>query len=297
MATVYDLCIAWNWEYDDGFVRLVDAACVAAGRTLLQVTPGSLERNLEDLASGAISFRTYLDRASEADPRFLPLVDWVRDHRVKSVNGYEHARRSWDKAAMHEVLFANVRTPYTIVLPSFRERPALDPMDLAPLGGSFSIKPAHGGGGDGVIIEAHSAEDVLAARRQYPDDKYLLQTRVCPIRAGKRPAWFRVLYCAGEIYPCWWDIQTHVYAPVTTAEESHFKLSPLRSITETIAEVSQLGLFSTEIGLAAEAGLVVVDYANDPIDLRLQSSTPEGVPDDIARFIAERLADLAGRAG
>jgi hypothetical protein len=136
----------------------------------------------------------------------------------------------------------------------------------------------------------------MAARRQYPDDKYLLQTRVCPIRAGLRPAWFRVLYCAGEIYPCWWDIRTHVYAPVTAAEESHFKLSPLRAITETIAEISRLGLFSTEIGLTAEAGLVVVDYANDPIDLRLQSQTPEGVPDDIARFVAERLAELVGRA-
>jgi hypothetical protein len=120
---------------------------------------------------------------------------------------------------------------------------------------------------------------------------------VCPIRAGRRPAWFRVLYCAGEIYPCWWDIQTHVYAPVTAAEESHFRLSQLRSITETIADVCQLGLFSTEIAHAGQTGPIVVDYANDPIDLRLQSSTPEGVPDDIVRFVAERLVSFVGRAG
>jgi hypothetical protein len=294
MTTVYDLCLAWNWEHDQGFVRLLDAAFVAKGRTLLQITPGNLDRSLAELASGAISFRAYLDRASEADQRFLPLVDWVRAQGVRSINGYEQARRSCDKAAMHEVLFANVRTPYTIVLPSFQEQPALGPLDLAPLGECFSIKPAHGGGGDGVIIEARSPEEVMAARQQFPADKYLLQTRVRPIRTVQRPAWFRVLYCAGEIYPCWWDMQTHVYAPVTAAEESRYGLLPLRAITETIADVCRLGLFSTEIALTTEAGLVVVDYANDPIDLRLQSQTPEGVPDDIARFVAERLADLVG---
>jgi len=297
MTIVYDLCLAWNWEHDDGFVRLLDAAFAAAGRTLLQVIPGTLDRSLDELASGAISFRAYLDRASEEDPRFLPLVDWVRAHRVPSINDYDHARRSWDKAALHEVLFANVRTPYTIVLPSFQEQPTLDPPDLAPLGESFSIKPAHGGGGDGVIVGAHSIEAVMAARQQYPADKYLLQTQVSPIRAGRRPAWFRVLYCAGEIYPCWWDIQTHVYAPVTAAEESRYRLLPLRAITETIAEVCRLGLFSTEIALTSRTGLIVVDYANDPIDLRLQSCTPEGVPDDIARFVAESLVDLVGRVG
>jgi hypothetical protein len=295
MTAVYDLCLAWNWEHDQGFVRLLEAAFLAKGRTLLQITPDSLDRSLAELASGAISFCAYLDRASEEDPRFLPLVEQVRARGVRSVNEYDLARRSWDKAAMHEVLFANVRTPYTIVLPSFREQPALGPVDLAPLGECFSIKPAHGGGGDGVIIEARSPEEVTVARQQFPADKYLLQTRVRPILAGQRPAWFRVLYCAGEIYPCWWDMQTHVYAPVTAAEESRYGLLPLRAIMETIAAVCRLGLFSTEIALTAEAGLVVVDYANDPIDLRLQSQTPEGVPDDIARFAAERLADLVGR--
>jgi hypothetical protein len=295
MTTTYDLCLAWNWEHDAGFVHLLDTACRAERRTLLQVTPGSLDHNLKELASGAIAFRAYLDRASEEDPRFLPLVEWARAHSVVSVNGYEHARRAWDKAAMHEVLFANVRTPYTIVLPSFHERPTLEPLDLAPLGGSFSIKPAHGGGGDGVVVDAHSAEEVMSARRQYPGDKYLLQTRVHPIRAGQRPAWFRVLYCSGEIYPCWWDMQTHVYAAVSIAEESHYALAPLRAITKTIADVCQLGLFSTEIAHTGQTGLVVVDYANDPIDLRLQSRSLEGVPDDIARFIAERLVSLVGR--
>lgn len=196
---------------------------------------------------------------------------------------------------MHEALFAIVHTPYTIVLASHADQPELGALDLTPLSGSFSIKPAHGGGGDGVILEARSLEQVLAARRQYPQDKYLLQQSVRPVVAGRRAAWFRVIHAAGEIYPCWWDIRTHVYTPVTAAEESHYRLAGLRDIMKTIARVCRLGLFSTEIGLADD-GLVVVDYVNDPIDLRLQSRSPEGVPDDIARFIAESLAALAASA-
>jgi len=290
--TTHDLCLAWNWEHDASFVDLLETACRGRARSLLQITPANLERTLGDLVAGRDGARAFLDRASEADPRFLPLVDWARNRALLSINPYEDARRAWDKVAMHEALFAVLRTPYTLVIPPFSEQPSLEPLDLAPLGARFSIKPAHGGGGDGVILEARTLDQVLAARRQYPQDKYLLQQSVRPVAAGRRPAWFRVIHSAGEIYPCWWDIRTHVYTPVTAAEESHYNLLKLRDTMKTIARVCGLGLFSTEIGLADD-GLVVVDYVNDPIDLRLQSRSPEGVPDDIARFIAESLANLA----
>jgi hypothetical protein len=38
--------------------------------------------------------------------------------------------------------------------------------------------------------------------------------------------------------------------------------------------------------------LVIVEYVNDPIDLRLQSAAFDGVPDEIVWSIAERLATL-----
>jgi hypothetical protein len=294
MSTAYDLCLAWNWEHDAPFVDLLDASCRARGRTLLQVTPATLERTLAGLAQGDVTFRALLDRTSEGDPRFLPVVEWARKAGALSVNAYEQARRAWDKSLMHAALFSVVRTPYTIVLPAHAEQATLETLDLTPLGECFSIKPAHGGGGDGVIVEAHTLADVLAARVSYPADKYLLQTHVHPARLGNRVAWFRIIYCAGEVYPCWWDVNSHFYVPVTAAEESHFGLAGLRSITGTVARVTGLRLFSTEIALTPDGELVTVDYANDPIDLRLQSRCVEGVPDDIARFVAERLVALAG---
>jgi len=291
--TSYDLCLAWNWEYDADFVMLLDMACRSNGLSLLQINPDNLVDLLQSLVNHQITFCAFLDRASETDRRFIPLVQWARNHAVYRINPHEQASRTWDKAAMHLALIsAGLYTPYTIILPSYEEQPDLPPIDLSLLGDSFAIKPSHGGGGEGVVIEATSLCQVLVARQEYPTDRYLLQAHVVPTQLGSRPAWFRVIYCAGQVHPCWWDTRTHVYTPLTFAEESRYCLSPLRDITASIARLCGLDLFSTEISLTPDGLFVIVDYVNDQIDLRLQSKALDGVPDDIVQDIAERLAGL-----
>jgi len=105
-------------------------------------------------------------------------------------------------------------------------------------------------------------------------------------------AWFRVVYCAGKAYPCWWDNRTHLYAPVVSDEETCYHLGSLRRIASSIARMCGLELFSTEITLTSDGRFVIIDYVNDPIDLRLQSKAFDGVPDDIVRDIAECLVEL-----
>jgi hypothetical protein len=292
----YDLCLAWNWEYDAPFVAVLGASLRAHGQTLLEVTPSNLAATIADLDAGRVQVRACLDRASEADPRFLPLDAWAKERGVPRVNPHERSVRAADKSAMHRALFAQLRTPYTIVLAPHAADPLLAGLDLSPLGPCFTIKPAHGGGGEGVVERASTLAEVLAARARFPEDEYLLQTHLVPAAPGGRAAWFRVLYCAGEIYPCWWDTATHVYTQVTAAEEVALGLGGLRSLTKTIARVSGLRLFSTEIALLEGGALSVVDYANDPIDLRPQSTCQEGVPDAIVRAIAERLQVFTGTA-
>ena len=136
-------------------------------------------------------------------------------------------------------------------------------------------------------------EQVLAARQQYPDEKYLLQARVIPQKLGARPAWFRLLYCAGTVHPCWWDPHSHVYSPVTPEEEKSLGLAALGLIARQIAGLCELSIFSTEIAFTQEGLFVVVDYVNDQIDLRLQSKAADGVPDAIVQAIAIDLAGLA----
>jgi hypothetical protein len=292
----YDLCLAWNWEYDADFVHLIEAACAARGVSLLQVTPDSVEQVSARLENGEIAYKTLLDRASESDPRFQPLVDWAIRHRSFCMNPQKRSIWSWDKATMHlEFISHGLYTPYTIILSEYAKHASIHPSDLGPLGGSFAIKPACEGGGDGVILEATSWDQVLNARQQYPHEKYLLQAHVTARFLEGRPAWFRVLYCDGAIYPCWWDQQTHIYARVTAEEKARFGLRSLRQVSVRIAQICGLQLFSTEIALTEQGQFLAVDYVNDPVDMRLQSKAVDGVPDIYVESIAKRLVRLADK--
>ncbi len=291
----YDLCLAWNWDYDASFVRLLDEACVRRGLSLLQVTPENLDPALAALETGKTAFRTFLDRASDSDDRFRPLADWAKTHASLRINPQEQARWAWDKATMHlEFLSAGLELPYTILLASAAEQPDLPPLDLSPLGNNFVIKPAGTGGGAGVVLEANSLEQASSARWQFPEEKYLLQAHITPCLLDSRPAWFRVLVCDGALYPCWWDQATHVYTRLTAEEMARFGLRGLREVARRIAQLCKLHLFSTEIALTGDGRFVVVDYVNDPVDLRLQSEAVDGVPDAIVENIAGRLARLVG---
>ena len=292
----HDLCLAWNWEYDRDFTRLLEAACARVGRSFYSVTMENLDSTLAGLSSGGISLAVFLDRASESDPRFQPLVDRMCQTQVFRINPQELTVWSADKATMHlEFVSRGLDTPHTILLSPCHEQPDLPPLDLNPLGGRFAIKPACLGGGEGVVLDATSLEQVLSVRWQHPQEKYLLQAQVIPQILDGRPAWFRVLVCDGAVYPSWWNQRTHVYTPVRAEERFHFGLRGLYELPRRIAQVCRLDLFSTEIALTAEGRFLVVDYVNDPVDLRLQSKAADGVPDAFVESIAGRLAHLVER--
>jgi hypothetical protein len=292
----YDLCLAWNWEYDRDFVQVLESACIKIGLTLFSVTLENIDSAMAGLSSGEIIFNAFFDRASESDPHFQPLVDMVHNQPIFRINPQEMAIWSADKATMHlEFVSRGLETPYTILLSPCNEQPGLPPLDLSPLGGRFAIKPASLGGGEGVVLEATSMEQVHSVRWQYPREKYLLQAHVTPQFLDGRPAWFRILVCDGAVYACWWDQYTHVYTPVRAEERFRFGLSSLYTVSRRIAQVCHLDLFSTEITQSIDGCFLVVDYVNDPVDLRLQSKAADGVPDTFVESITGRLARLVQR--
>jgi hypothetical protein len=290
--THYDLCLSWFWKYDVDFVRLLESACQARGMSVLHVTPTTLESIIPALEAGQITFAAYLDRSEHALP-YEPVFRWAKEHRSYRMNPKEAADWAEDKATMHlELISAGLVTPYTIILPPFDEQPDLLDLDLSPLGKRFVVKPCYGGGGEGVIMDVTSMENVLVRRTEFPQLKYLLQQTINSQNLDGRKAWFRVIFCDGNFYPCWWDTQTHIYAPVTADEETRYGLSPLRNLTARIAALCKLGFFSTEIAFTAEGIWVVIDYVNDQIDMRLQSQALDGVPDAVVEKISLDLAGL-----
>ena len=288
----YDLCLPWYWEHDIDFVHFVEQACNEHGLTFWQITPDNLLESLSALYKGEKSFQTLLDR-SQGENRFLPINNWAKEHSKKRINPPELSAWSEDKTTMHlELISAGLHTPYTMILPPFLEQPVIPEFDMLPLGSQFVIKPSHGGGSEGVVLGASSFDQILRARMEFPEQKYLVQSTITPRTIQGRPAWFRVFYAVGKIYPCWWHPLTHVFAAVTQLEEHKYELFPLHDITQRIASICRLDWFTTEIALTHE-NFVVVDYVNDQIDTRVQSKAVDGAPDEIIQGIANQLVGLA----
>ncbi len=294
-----DLLLAYDWLYDEPFLEVLSSSFSGAGLRLAAVSPRLLLRCMDAVQAGRLSARTYLDRASDTSPEFGPLDEWAEANIPVHLNPGERRRQIWYKTNLHwEFIAAGIHTPYTIAIPSLRRQPTLDPpTDLGALGRPFSIKPDLGGGGWGVVTTAEGWDDVQVARKHLSGEDLILQEFIEPTTLEGRRAWFRVLYACGRLIPCWWDDRTRLYGtPVVAEERSRHGLDPLWSIVETAARLSGLQLFSTEIARVGDGRFIVVDYVNDPIDLRFQPHAREGMPAEVAHAVAEALTAFIAAA-
>ena len=197
----YDLCLSWYWQYDDDFARYIEAACSARGLSLLQITPRNILDSITEIYSHQAGFRTLLDRASD-DLRFEPIRRFAKANRLRRINPLEVFHWAEDKATMHlELIQAGIDTPYTILIAPFVDQPILPALDLAPLGERFVLKPAVGGGGEGVMLNASTLDDIRCTRLQFPAQKYLAQAYIQPRLLSGRTAWFRCFHVAGVAFP------------------------------------------------------------------------------------------------
>lgn len=292
----YDLAIAWNWEFDHDFIFGIEYACAQRGITTYQITPHNLTHVLYELQSGVLTFRSFYDRASDADESFLPLVKQLQKPGIKVINPHHLVLHAIDKATMHlEFITQGLLVPYTIILPPLNgeKEVHISPSELKRLGIPFVIKPANTtGGGTGVILDAKTIHDVEQARKQHPDDKYLIQEKVHPTNFDGKRAWFRVYYVFGEVILCWWDDTTHLYTMLSLQEEEQYNLRGLRNCILAIQRICQLDFFSSEIAMTAEEKFVIVDYVNEICDMRLQSKYFNGAPDAVVHRIENLIAEV-----
>lgn len=301
-AQIYDLAVAWNWEYDLGFIDYVRKAACRDDISVLEIRNENVEEIYDLLCKERIRFRYFLDRASDEDEMFQPLALYILEQfrsgsttAPHPINPYDLQAIAADKATMHlEFLSHNINVPYTIIISPYNHENeiGLSLSELAKLGRPFIIKPANTtGGGLGVVIGAETLKEVIDARQSNKNDKYLLQETITPTIFIERRAWFRVFYAFGDIIPSWWNDITHIYSPMSEEEEKRLGLGQLRTITNRIHTICQLEFFSTELAFTADGGCIAVDYVNELCDMRLQSEIPDGVPDIIVQRIIARMME------
>jgi hypothetical protein len=302
----YDLALAWNWEYDRGFIDHLLKVAYQNDITVLEVHNENVENIFNLLSNNKIYFRYFLDRASDEDEIFQPLA-WFILKQFRSyekdaphpINASDLRVIAADKATMHlEFLSHNIEVPYTIIISSynFKNEIELSLSELAKLSRPFIIKPANTtGGGIGVVIGAETLKEVIDARQSNKNDKYLLQETITPIILAGHRAWLRVFYAFGDIIPSWWNDITHIYSLMSEEEEQQLDIERLRIITERIHSICQLEFFSTELAFTADGRCVAVDYVNEMCDMRLQSQFLDGVPDIIVQRIIARMMECIKR--
>jgi hypothetical protein len=287
----FDLAIAWNWQYDADFIDALNQACLKKGLKPYLVNPSNFYETLQLLRERRIRFRYFFDRASDSDVRFFELEQLLYEQGCLFINHPERIKWIDDKILLHmEFIINKFPVPTTFIYyPADGYRTVLS--KIKQVGIPFVVKPAHkvDEGGQGVLINAHSVEDVYQWHGRYNNFIFLLQKQVMPCIMDKKTAWFRVFYIMGKIIPVWWDPMTHIYDSVTKKQVEKFRLQRLFELTRQIARIYKLGFFSTEIAIEKGRRFFVTDYVNDQCDMRRKSKYPDGICDELFDQVSETI--------
>ena len=291
-----DVWILWEWPYDRHFVEAILEDADAVGVTALAIGPSAMGDALARLRAALDAPKVVVDRASDALDSARDIAALARLRGAVVMNDPERVGAAVDKARMHLALMSiGVDVPWTLVAPALSQDPTWQWDHDARIGRPFVIKPSHGSGGDGVVVDATCEQDVAMARDARPTEAHLLQEFVPAADLAGRPAYFRAIYCLGQVDACFWDPRTRRYALPGPEDEGSPWIERLSALSRSIARVAAMALFSTEVAMTADGRLVAVDYVNDMCDLRLASRHPDGIPDSVVRRVSRRIAEVTAR--
>ena len=305
MTRVYDFVMTHKLDSDDLFIHRIQQHCAEQELNFFLVEPLWVQRFYEYYARNELWAKVLLNMHSEhhlPDDIYHRLVLLAHHKNTKVIDPPDVAQAAFDKARMHERLVAaGFTVPLTIVVPQNATSTfQLTPEQRAQLGAPFVIKPSHGYGRRGVILDAQDESHLTRSVSAWPNPSYLLQQKIIPRTLGDRPAYWRVFYCFGSIWVTWWNCFSDRYSVLIDAEREQFALDKLAEIVRHIAALAQMNFFSSEIAQVENGDFVLIDYVNDQCHMLSQSADPKmGVPDEVVAGIARRLvsaaADLAGK--
>ena len=207
----YDLAIIWEWPFDKPFNRLIQEHFSQKNLSVLFVNIENILFVENKVSKNEIRFNWYLDRASESDPRFLPLIQMCQTLKFKAINPPRRVQRILNKAYLHKLFVKNsISVPQTLIIPPFNKKAELAFFTLADIGIPFVMKPAHGGGGEGVHVGLTELNQINYYRKEFPNDEYLVQQTIVPKNTPVHPLWFRTFFVFGEFFLCFWNPQSRL---------------------------------------------------------------------------------------
>ena len=288
--------LLWEWTEDSLLVENFLSRAAQSGLRVKVLPPAEFKSLDPGVMLGCPPVILW-DRAGDVYPEALHLRDWAEALGSRVINPVRGSLLARNKARLHDMLLQrNLPVPYTKLIHDLSPSSDLD----WGCGRFLVLKPERSGGGEGVRIQEWCETCLRAALHSRPGETWLLQEHVEPALISGRPAWFRVFYLFGDIRICWWNHRTHVYDILPEGEVNRLGFNDLEMLGMKIGSSFPMQFFSTEIvyradGPAGEHSLkpVIVDYLNDPCDLRSKVHTPDGVPEELLNWVFERVFAVA----
>lgn len=291
-SVTYDLVFSSPFHSYEFFAHPMRQLCGQMRLNFFFVNEVWVDEFLDKVRSNEVKVNVFLDMTTEqavaGDP-FTVLAREVKRSGACMIDDPDRTEHMAHKGRAHQALVDHgVPVPETVIvqrseLASFQVTKDLE----RRLGVPFVVKPATGYGGVGVILDGRSEEDLHRSAQESPNaDAFLIQKRLTMKDLGKHKGWFRMFYVCGTVIACWWDPVSHEYDLVNPAQIEEYGLGPLHSIMQGIAAVTKMQKFSSEICLHEDGKLYAVDYVNSTPDMNPRSFYPNGVPDEVVRYIA-----------
>src|SRR5687767_12715081 len=152
-------------DSDDFFIHRIQQHCAEAGLNFFLVEPLWVQRFYDFYARNEIWAKVLLNMHSEhhlPDDIYHRLVLLAHHKNTKVIDSPDVAQAAFDKGRMHEKLLeGGFNVPYTVIVPQTSSATfQLSEDQKIQLDSPFVIKPSHGYGKRGVILDAQSEADL-----------------------------------------------------------------------------------------------------------------------------------------
>jgi len=288
----FDLGIAWDNESDNEFVNVLNDRALKEGVRPYLIHAYNFFSTLKDITDSKLTFRCFFNRYSNESSIFGGLADFLKQKDINFINHPTNVKNSVDKSKIHFVFISHgLPIPKTVFLRSQEERQVLE-AKIQHVSVPCVVKSAFSSGTEGMALTVNSLDDALRLIRQDEDKSYFAQERVSPINLENKPAWFKILYCFGEIIACRWHPMDKEYDAMTLRQIYRLGLHEVWPIAKKIRQACKLDFFSTDIAMKEKGKFVIVDYVNDRPDMRRKSKFKDALPDEIVDKVINSIVSF-----
>ena len=285
----FDLGIAWDNDADNEFVGELNERALKEGLKPYLIHAYNFFSSLKDITDGQLSFNCFFDRSGDDSATFGGLADFLKKKDIIFINHPDNVKNTTDRSKIHSMFISyGLPVPKTVFLKPKEERQVLE-AKIQHVSVPCIFKPALGSYGNGEVLTINSIDDVLKLKREDEDESYFAQERVLPISLESKPAWFKVLYCFGEIIPLRWHPETREHESLSLRQIYRLGLHEIWPITKKIKQACKLDFFSTDIAMKDKGKFLVVDYVNERPDMRKKSKFKDALPDEIVDKVISNI--------